>query len=263
MHRNVLLFFAGCIYYSLSVYGLFSFDAGLLLSSVILFGIPAYFLARYSAAPFNVLVSVMILGAGLAILLEGIAHIYGIWYTVGVDELRLLGLVPIEVIFSSVLQTLFLVLLYELVFDDGEYTTSHQTVRFTAFGVFFISAISLVAIHEYVLRGIFFTHSYLWIIGILIASTLATLAVARSLNLRFFDRLFSFTVIALIPLSASLVLAVSNSQKIFAYAHDYLYTFYIHGNMLPIEEVVLMLAMPLFVATFYELYLDDGELKSE
>lgn len=261
MHRKVLLFFGAFVYYALALYALRSFESGILLSSVVLFGLPAYVLARYSAAPSAILTSVIVFGAGLAIVLEGVAHIYGIWYTIGVDELRLFGLIPLEVIFTSIIQTLFLALLYELIFDDGEYTTSKSSTRFVAFGVFSFSALALIAIHAYILKGIFFSHSYIWILCILVASTLATLSVTHSLTLRFVDRLVSFSLCAWIPLSIGLFLAVANTHKVFAYTHDYLYTFNLFGSTIPLEEIILTLVLPLFVATFYEVYLDDGKIK--
>lgn len=260
MHRTLVLFFVAFVYYAIVTFTLINFEAGILLTSLLLFGVPAYALARFSAAPSVVIALVVTFGAGIAILLEGIAHIYGIWYTLGVDELRLFGLIPVEVLVTSVVQTLFLALLYELIFDDGEYSTSSATSRFIAFGVFTLSVVLLIAIHQYLLHGIFFTHSYIWILGILCAASIATLAVTRSLTLRFFDRLSAFTLVACVPLLIGLCVAVLNTQKVFAYAHDYVYTFTFFGSMVPIEEVLLTLVMPLFVATFYELYLDDGKI---
>jgi hypothetical protein len=259
MHRNVLLGAGALVYYALAVYALSLFDSGILTTSLILFGVPAYFLARYSAAPSAVIVAVITLGLGIAIILEGVAHIYGIWYTIGVDELRLFGLIPIEVFASSVIQTLFLALLYELIFDDGIYTASHARVRYAAFIVFCISVLGLLAIHQYILKGIFFSHSYVWILGVLVASTLATLAVHKSLTVHFFDRLVLFSVAACVPLLANLYLAVVNTHKVFAHVGDYLYTLTIGGNTFPVEELALALVMPLFIATFYELYLDDAK----
>lgn len=259
MHRNLLLSVGGLIYYALACYGLLVFEAPLLVSSLVLFGIPAYLLARYSAAPSNVMITVVALGAGIAVLLEGVAHIYGIWYTLGVDELRLFGLIPIEVLFTSIVQTLFLVLLYELVFDDGLYTTSKSSGRFVAFGMFALSVIGLIAFHQYVLQGIFITHSYLWILVILGASSIASLAVYKRLTMSFFKRLGLFSLIASVPLLVSLIVAVGNTHKVFAYFHDYVFTFSLLGEAVPAEEIVLTLLFPLFVAAFYELYLDDAK----
>lgn len=257
MHRTVLLIAGGITYYCVSSLALVTFDFGLLLSAIVLFGLPAYMLARYSAAPGWVLVCVAVFGAGIAILLEGIAHLYGVWYTLGVDQLRLFGLIPLEVIVSTIIQTLFLVLLYELIFDDGQYTTVKESERMYAFGVFGLSVLSLIGIHQYLLNGIYFSHSYIWIIGILVAATLATLAVTHSLTLRFFDRLAMFTLVAFVPLMLSLVVAVANTHKIFAHTNDYLYTISLFGSAVPLEEFLMLLVLPLFVATFYELYLDD------
>jgi hypothetical protein len=257
MHRNVLLLAIASTYYFVATYALITFDVGLLFTSLTLFGLPAYLLARYSAAPGWVLLCVAVFGAGIAVLLEGIAHLYGVWYTLGVDELRLFGLIPLEVILSTVIQTLFLALLYELIFDDGQYVTVKETERMYSFGVFTVSVLLLVGIHQYLLNGIYFSHSYIWIIGILVGSTLATLAVTHSLTLRFFDRLALFTVVASVPLFLSLMVAVGNTHKIFAHTNDYLYTITVFGNIVPIEEILMLLVLPLFVATFYELYLDD------
>lgn len=262
MHRNILLFFVACIYYALVSYSLFAFGAGIIVSSLLLFGLPAYLLARFSAAPAAVLIAVVVFGTGISLVFEGVAHIYGIWYTIGVDEFRLFGLVPIEVVFTSILQILFLTLLYELVFDDGVYSTSSARARFIAFGVFLASAVLLLLTHVYLLKGIYFSHSYLWLLAILVGSTLATLAAQQSLTLRFARRLGCFTAIAFIPLFLSTVIAVENTQKIFAYTNDYLYSFTWFGNTLPLEEILLILVLPLFVATFYELYLDDGQLNT-
>jgi hypothetical protein len=258
MHRNVIIGVVGVVYYVLSCFALSIFEAGILSTALILFALPAYVLARYSEAPGNVIISVLTLGTGIAFILEGIAHIYGIWYAVGVDELRIFGLIPVEMLFASIIQTLFLCLLYELIFDDGVYTEKQPHVRFAAFGIFAVSVLALVGIHQYLLNGIFFTHSYVWILGILVASSLAALAVNRALTIRFFDRIALFTVVAFLPLCANLILAVVNNHKIFAYVNDYLYTFTIAGNSVPLEEIVLAFVMPFFVATFYELYLDDA-----
>lgn len=261
MHRKVLLGAIGVAYYALAAYGLYIFEAGLILTSLVLFGLPAYILARFSAAPSAVLIAVCTLGGGLALLLEGVAHIYGIWYTVGISELRLFGLIPIEMIVCTVLQTLFLALLYELIFDDGKYTTARASDRFVAFCVFCLCVLLLVAIHQYLLQGVFFTHSYLWILGVLTASSIAALAVHRALTLRFFDRLAGFCMIAVVPMLIGSILSITNTHKVFAHVQDYVYAFTINGSMFPLEELILVLVMPAFVAVFYEIYLDDGQLK--
>ena len=261
MHRNLVLAVVAIFYYALCGYALMIFEINALTTALLFFGIPAYSLARFSAVPAAVVVAVSVFGTGIALLLEGIAHIYGIWYFVGVEELRLFGVIPLEVIAITVVQTLFLTLLYELIFDDGEYSQVHTRTRFIAFGVFAVAVLALLALHQYVLQAIFLSHSYVWILGVLCASALATLGVQKALTVKFFDRLALFTSVASVPLLISLAVAVANTHKVFAYTHDYLYTFSFFGAQVPIEELLLTLAFPLFVATFYELYLDDGSVE--
>ncbi len=260
MHRNIVLCATLLSYYGIAFFGLYIFDAQILATALVLFGIPACIFARFSAAPTLLLITVTLFGFVLTIFLEGIAHMYGLWYSLGVEELKFFGLVPLEAIIASSTQILFLVLLYEFLFDDGEYSIAHVRTRYISLGVFFVSTLSLFVLHLYVLRAIFVPYSYLWILGILSFSTLAILATHRGLTIRFFDRLSLFTLCASVPLGIGTVLAVVNTQKIFASTHEYVFSFTILGSRVPLEEICLIFVIPLFVATFYEIYLDDGRV---
>lgn len=257
MNRWLIISFASIFYYVLAVYGLFQFDAGLVITSVVLFGFPSVLLAHYSYAPAPVILSVASLGLGLGILLEGIAHIYGLWYTLGFSETRLFGLVPFEVLISYTFQVTFLALLYEMFFDDGKYTLSSARHRMVAFVVFAFSTLTLLFIHQVWFTGVFLSYSYVWIIGIIAASCLATLGVYRIYSVRFFDRITQFTLLGAVPCAMATSLAITNSHKFFANPDQYLFTLNLFGEMIPIEEIMLIFALPFLVATIYELYLDD------
>jgi len=245
------------LYYALGTYALQAFDAGLLVSSLVLFGIPALALSHFTVAPPAVLISVALLGSGIAILFEGIAHIYGLWYTIGISEARLFGLVPIEVIIATTVQVLFLGLLYEVLFDNGIYTPRSAWERMLFFGVFGIAVLVLIALHQYVFLGIFLSYSYLWIIGSVCAAALTALALHRNLDVTFFDRIIDFSLVASIPLGLSLWISALNVHKVFAYSNEYIGTFSLYRQTVPIEEIALLFALPFFVGTMYEIYLDD------
>ncbi len=245
------------LYYGLGTYGLVVFDAGLLVSSLVLFGIPALALARFTLAPSAVLVSIALLGGGVAILLEGIAHIYGLWYSIGIAEARLFGLIPLEMLLSTTVQVVFLGLLYEVLFDDGIYTPRSAWHRMTFFGVFSIAVLVLIGMHQYLIAGVFLTYSYLWIIGSILAAALASMALHKDFSVLFFDKVIDFSIIASVPLAISLWVSSTNVHKVFAHHTEYLATFSLFGQTVPIEEVALLFALPFFVATMYEMYLDD------
>jgi hypothetical protein len=259
MHRNIILLFILALYYALGTYALYSFDAGLLVSSLVLFGVPALALSHFTLAPPAVLISIALLGGGVAILFEGIAHIYGLWYSIGINEARLFGLVPVEMILSTTVQVIFLALLYEVFFDDGIYTPRSAWHRMTFFGVFGISVLGLLAIHQFLFDGFFLSYAYLWIIGSIVAASLTTLALHRDLSVHFFDKIIDFALIASIPLGIMLWISSVNVHKVFALTNEYLYSFSFFGQIVPIEEIVLLFALPFFVGTMYEVYLDDNQ----
>jgi len=245
------------MYYALSTYALYMFDAGLLVSSLMLFGIPALVLSHFTLAPPAVLISVALMGGGIAVLFEGTAHIYGLWYSVGITEARLFGLVPIEMLLATTVQVLFLGLLYEVFFDDGVYTPRSAWERMSFFGIFGVAVLVLIGLHQYVFSGIFLSYSYLWIIGAVVASALAALTLHKDLCVTFFDKIIDFTLVASIPLAISLWISSTNVHKIFANTHEYIGTFSLYGQTVPLEEILLLFALPFFVGTMYEIYLDD------
>ena len=259
MDRKIILFFILALYYGVGAYALYFFDAGLLMTSLVLFGIPALALSHFTLAPPAVLISITLLGAGIAVLFEGIAQIYGLWYSLGVDELRLLGVISVEMLVAVTVQVIFLGLLYEVFFDDGVYTPRSAWQRMTFFGVFGVAVLGLLAMHLFMFKGFFLEYSYVWIIGSIVAAAVTTLALHKELSVRLFDKLIDFTLVASIPLALSLWLASTNVHKVFGYTSEYIGTFSLYGQMVPVEELILLFALPFFVATMYEIYLDDKE----
>jgi hypothetical protein len=257
MHRKIIITAIAGVYYLCSAYALYIFGAEILLTSVVLFGIPAYFLARFSMAPTPVLVSVTLLGVSLAFVLEGVAHTSGLWYTVGVDELRIFSLVPFEALVAMVLQVLFLSLVYEALFDDGVYTSLSAYKRYNVFGGIMVGV--LLAVFAYSLLDTVLVGSdiYMLLNGALLGVCFISLALYRAFTIQFLDRLVFFTGVAMIPLMVNLGISVVNVHKVFANYNEYAYTFLFLGEIIPLEEVVLALTIPFFVATIYEIYLDN------
>ena len=257
MHRRILLIVGVVLYYALATYALSAFDAGLLVTAVFLYGVPAWLLARFTVAPLAVILSVAALGAGVALLLEGVGELYGLWYTFGAPSIRLFNLVPGEVVIATILQTLFFVLLYEVLFDDGIYTTRSARERIGFFLTFAAATLCLVALHAFLLQATLMVYSYLWIIGSIVAATFVMLLLHTRASINFFDRVIDFTALAALPSALGLWLGVVNVQKIYHHLGGYIDTVNLFGATVPVEEVLLLFVIPFFVGTVYELYLDD------
>lgn len=256
-HRHVLLLALVATYYGVATFALATFDAGLLVTAVVLFGLPALVLSHFTLAPAAVLVSVTLLGLGMATILEGVAHIYGLWYSLGITELRLFGVLPVEMVVALTLQVLAMALLYEVLFDDGTYTQKSAYERGGFFLAFGVAAVGLIVLHEYVAPTLMLAHSYLWLIGSLLAASVLMLMLHREFSIPFLDRVLDFSLIAAVPGALSLWLAAHNVHKVFALEHEYLDMVWLFGQSVPLEELLLLFVIPFFVAVTYELYLDD------
>ncbi len=256
MHRNVIFTFSLLIYFVVVATGLNVFDVSIFTAAAILLGVPVYFLGRFSAAPPAMIATITGFAAGLALILEGAAHIYGLWFIEGVPALRLFSIVPVEIIFVTILKVLFLVLLYELLFDDGFYSERKARLRFVEFGVFALGAVVLLGIHKYLFSSMSYPTAYYWIVVTLLTSSVAMLSLKQTLTLRLFKKIAVFVAVAALPLLCFEVLSVANGYKtILTAIHPVMIPF--AGVSIPLGEILLAFSIPGFIATVYELYLDD------
>lgn len=257
MPKYIIMPIVGILYYALAAYALVVFSAPLLISSLVLFGLPAALLAHFTRAPQSVLFSVSFFAIGLAMLLEGVAHMYGLWYTVGAESTRIFSVVPLEMVVAVGLQVIFLTLVYELVFDDGKYTARSARERFTYFISFAVAVTGLLAMHIYMFDGYLFTYSYVWLLAILAAASLTMVILHRAHIVPFLDRFVAFAAIGSGPLLLAAWIGELNVHKVFALETEYLARISIGPVSLPLEELLLVVLIPLVVAVVYELYLDD------
>lgn len=256
-HRALIVGISWLLYFGIALFGLALFDAGVLLSQMILFGIPALVLLRWTHAPSPVVVAVTAFGFGLGVILEGVAYFYGLWSSGTAMGLASATIFPIETVLSIMMQTLFLTLCYEILFDDIEFTVRSARQRLVFFFVFSISALGLITIHYILAPGWNVSYSYAWIIGSMIVSALLALMLQKQLSVPVFDKVIDFCLVAALPLGSSLWLAAENSHKLFLTEEDYLATVYFFGHYVPLEEIALLFVLPFLVASVYEMYLDD------
>lgn len=256
MHRNVLFTFGLIVYFIVATYGSIQFDLGILLSSLLILAIPTYFLARFSAAPPVLLVTVASFGAGMTFLFEGLGYLYGLWELSSPNGFTILGTLSIGVLVLTVLKVLFLVLFYELIFDDGEYSIALARDRVAEIGFFAIGSVILVSLFYVFFDRLSSPEMYYWITLILVGSSVSMLALRQSITLRLFNKITYFSAVAAVPMLSIEALLVNEGYKSFTNVVDPVSVALV-GGALPLGEILLAFAVPTFVATLYELYLDD------
>ena len=174
MHKNASFSLGFIFYFLLVSLSAVLFDLSGVTTIVIMLALPIFFLARYSAAPTVLILTVTGFGIGVAILLEGIAHIYGLWTT---ELTSGSGLVPLGLATVTFLKVLFLVLFYELLFDDGLYEISKARSRFVEFIFFGVGALILVFIFAKVFEALSSPTAYYWLTMILFGTCVGMLTI--------------------------------------------------------------------------------------
>lgn len=236
--------------------GLYQFGAGLTLISLILLGVPAVLLARFSAAPSPVLATVAAFAVGMTLLLEGVAYSTGLWQFASNTGLVWFGWLSLELVLLAVLKVIFLVLFYELIFDDGVYHTRVIRGHMAEFVCFALAALVLVLVGQWWFAPTSAPETYYWIVALLLLASIAMLAVRSALTVHLFDKLVHFAAIGFVPLLCLEFLLVANGIKTVSGDWEVV-TIPFTAIGLPLGEWLLALSIPVFVTVVYELYLDD------
>ena len=197
------------------------------------------------------------LGAvAFALLISAVAYVNGIWFEISSTDVRLVGLLPLEAFVAAFVHILFYVTAYEYFFDDSENSgVMHHTNAYLV-GVMGIFAIALG--YLYLFSHIIVSYAFAWIIfallllggyGVLLLFTKRRILLTRALK-------FS---VAMVPISLAYEwVALSNNLRFFANPNEYLFSFTVFGQLVPLEELLFVLLIPAIVALFYELFFDDA-----
>lgn len=255
MHRNVIFTFGFIIYFMVASFALLQFGFGIISAAVLMLGVPIYTLAHYSAAPRAMMITVSCFAIGMSLLLEGLGHIYGLWSLVS-DTGTFSGGLTFEILVVTSFKVLFLILFYELLFDDGEYSIAEARSRLSEFGLFTVAAIVLVSLFYFFYDQFAMPSMYYWLTLILLLSSVAMLTVQQVLTLRLVNKILLFAAVAAIPMLCVEYLLIGSGHKVITtMLHPV--NLPLFAGPIPLGELLMAFSMPVFVSTIYELYLDD------
>jgi len=256
MHRNVIFTFGFIIYFMVMAFALLQFGFGIVSAAVLMLGVPIYTLAHYSAAPRAMIITVSCFAIGMGLLLEGLGHMYGLWSLASEAGTTLPGGLTLEVIIITAFKVLFLILFYELLFDDGEYSIAEARSRLAEFGLFTSGAIVLVSVFYIFYDRFSMAGTYYWLTIILLLSSVAMLTVQQVLTPRLINKILVFAAVAVIPMLCIEYLLLGSGHKVITtLLHPV--NLPLFAGPIPLGELLMAFSVPVFVSTIYELYLDD------
>ena len=207
----------------------------------------------------RILPIILLISVSITLFLEVIAYTNGLWYELSPSQLRLFGIIPVEALVAAFAHLLFFVVVYEYFFDDQKTSRRKPTTHlpYLLAGAGCLLALSLG--YLYLFSGLLLPYPYVAFLAIGVVVFLAAVAVFHRAWLQVTKKAAIFAV-AVYPLSVVYELvALKNDLRFFANTNEYLYTFTVLGEPLPLEELIFILVIPLWLAVIYELYLDDGK----
>ncbi len=247
------------LYTALSSILLVYFEANVLWVMAILTVLPIVVLWRLEHLHTRILPIVLLMALAGAALFEASAYVNGIWYSLSPSEYRLFDLIPIEAFAAAFMHLLYFVVAYEFFIDDGKSNGEIKSRSFAWLTAGMSVLLGLGLGYLYLFSGFVVTYSFAWL---LLFGTIGMVALIALVTGQWWRVLGKTTLFATLMYPISLVyeyVALSNNLRFFANTNDYLWYFEILGQPLPLEELFFIWLVPFWLATIYELYLDDGE----
>lgn len=237
---------------------LISAQAPMLGIAVVLFLAPLIIMWQKIDMRTRLLVPFSMLAVSATVIIQSFAYRQGIWQEVTPTNTTMFGAGPLESYLFACLLVVYLLVMYEYFFDDSFSRATRGFAKAMQIGV--LSVLLAISFgYVVVSANSVIQNSFAILVGFL---TLALVALAsiryQLLSRRVFRKAFLFAI-AMLPISliAELTL-LSNQIRLYNDTANYLYTFDFFGHTLPLEEIFLLILLPMWLVVIYELCIDDG-----
>jgi hypothetical protein len=233
-------------------------DASFLLVTALLFGAPIFVLWNrlyLKSHLIPLLATFTLLGTALVQLY---AYKSGLWYELSPLALPVFGGAPLETYLFSVVHILYLVLLYEYFFDDGQSVKQTKVSARSLAGLGVVYAVVLGAL--YLDPVLFVTYPFAFLLAFMSSLFALTILVRKTIpDLALFKKAGLFSL-ATFPLSiVNEWILIENDIRLFANTNEYLGYIEWNRNIIPYEELLLLLLIPFGLVVLYEMFIDDGK----
>jgi len=206
----------------------------------------------------RLLMPISLIAVSATIVIQSYAYRQGLWYEITPSQLMMFGTGPIESYIFATLLIMYLVVMYEYFFDDHASSFGRSFEKAMQIGV--LSVLIAIAFgYVFLSAATVVENGFMILIGFLSFALVAMTSVRyQLLQKNIFRKAFLFTT-AMLPISliAEFVL-LSNNIRFYAHFNDYVYVFNFLGHPLPLEEIFLLVLLPMWVVILYELCFDDG-----
>lgn len=255
MKKKALAYTLLIAYTTLAAFGIMYFSLSMFVAIGLLVLVPLVVLITQESLHRKMVAWLAVGSFSLSLLISVFAYVNGVWFETSPTELRLFGLVPFEALLASFLHILFYIVAYEYFFDDR--IVSAVIKHKSTYKVIITALLALSVGYVFLFSFFLLTYAFAWLIALLSFLFFFAVLLVHHDRVRLLKRVGVFTL-AMLPLSLLYeYVALESNFRFFANVNEYLHTFTVFGQLIPLEELLLVLLVPGMLALFYELFFDD------
>jgi hypothetical protein len=233
-------------------------NAPVLGVAVVLFLAPLLVIWQRVDMRSRLLAPLSLIAIAATVVIQSFAYRHGLWSETTPTDILMFGTGPLEVYVFACLLILYFVVMYEYFFDDHKNSLQRGFGKAMQIGV--LSMLLAVSFGYVITKSdVLIQNAFVILVGFLGIGLVALGSVRyQLLDTTIFKKTFLFAS-GMLPMSliAELVL-LSNGIRVYDTSTSSLYTIEFFSFLVPLEEIALLLLLPMWIVVIYELCIDDG-----
>jgi hypothetical protein len=238
---------------------LISTNAPVLGVAVVMFLAPLLIIWQRVDMRSRLLAPLSLIAIAATVVIQSFAYRYDLWKETTPTDILMFGTGPLEVYVFACLLILYFVVMYEYMFDDHKNSLQRGFGKAMQVGV--LSMLLAVSFGYVITKStVLIENAFFILIGFLSFGLVALGSVRyQLLDRTIFRKSFLFAS-AMLPVSLMVELVLlSNGIRVYDVSSSmFLYTIEFFSFRVPLEEVALLLLLPMWIVVVYELCVDDG-----
>lgn len=259
MHQKLFLYLGILCYTTAAAFLSATFDFSVLTTTITLVGLPLIYLWREVYPSRLFLISASALAIMGTVLFETIAHTSGIWYSVSALDFRVLGLFPVEILLANTLLFLYIIFLHEYLVDDKRFHRSVFNRKKVWLMLFTLGLVSAGVLFSILFSREIIPYAFLWLLIGIVATLSGAIIGAHAKPRHVLEKALHTSLLVLPILVIHEATLLFNVDLVFANPDQYLWSVEILGGLLPVEKLVYLVLIPIWIVSVYELYFDDAK----
>lgn len=234
-------------------------DLDLWATISLLFVVPSGWLLWRVRPPLSLFLPVFISALATTLLFESIAYSSGLWYELSAFETRVFGIFPLEIIFWNMALQFLVVGVHEYFIDDRNINAIKINWKNLWLLGFLILLATVGVIFATVLSKTVIPFATWWALGGAVLSLGGAMILSHSASRKVLKKAFLTTLLIIPIILIHEAVSLLSFHWVFANTAQYLSSVTVSGELFPLERLLFLIIIPIWLVIIYECYLDDSE----